>query len=127
MVSAFLLLVAAFGTSGVGPLEIVGTDPKTHRLTHSRYVLLPVETVVQRVNRLLKGWGGFYSVGYPSRVFPQGEPLCAQAHGAIPQQEEPAALPTEVRGLVLWRDGALWAVSPRNCENADLTEKKKQI
>ena len=33
----------------------------------------------------------------------------------------------EVRGLVLWRDGALWAVSPRNCENADLTEKKKQI
>ena len=32
----------------------------------------------------------------------------------------------EVRGLVLWRDGALWAVSPRNCENADLTEKKNK-
>ena len=31
--------------------------------------VLPVETAVQRVNRLLKGWGGFYSVGYPSRVF----------------------------------------------------------
>ena len=25
---------------------------------------------------------------------PQGEPLCAEAHGAIPQQEEPAVLPT---------------------------------
>ena len=36
------------------------------------------------------------------------------------------ALPVEVRGLVLWRDGALWAVSPRNCENADLTEKKNK-
>ena len=31
---------------------------------------------------------------------------------------------TEVHGLVLWRDGALWTVSPCNCENADLTEKK---
>ena len=40
-----------------------------HGLTHSRNVLLPVETVVERVNRLLKGWGAFYSVGYPSRVF----------------------------------------------------------
>ncbi len=36
------------------------------------------------------------------------------------------AATTEVRGLVLWRDGALWAVSPRNCENADLTVKKNK-
>ena len=43
------------------------------------------------------------------------------------KQEEPAALPPEVRGLVLRRDGALWTVSPCNCENADLTEKKKII
>ena len=42
---------------------------EVHDLTHSRNVLLPVETVVERVNRLLKGWGAFYSVGYPSRVF----------------------------------------------------------
>ena len=42
---------------------------EVHELTHSRNVLLPVETVVERVNRLLKGWGAFYSVGYPSRVF----------------------------------------------------------
>ena len=42
---------------------------EVHELTHSRTVLLPVETVVERVNRLLKGWGAFYSVGYPSRVF----------------------------------------------------------
>ena len=42
---------------------------EVHELTHSRNVLLPVETVVERVNRLLKGWGAFYSVGYPYRVF----------------------------------------------------------
>ena len=42
---------------------------EVHELTHSRNVLLPVEAVVQRVNRLLKGWGAFYTVGYPSRVF----------------------------------------------------------
>ena len=42
---------------------------EVHELTHSRNVLLPVETVVERVNRLLKGWGAFYPVGYPSRVF----------------------------------------------------------
>ena len=29
----------------------------------------------------------------------------------------------EVRGLVLWRDGALWTVSPCNCDNTDLTGK----
>jgi len=29
---------------------------EVHELTHSRNVLLPVETVVERVNRLLKGW-----------------------------------------------------------------------
>ena len=34
-----------------------------------RNVLLPVDVVVDRVNRLLKGWGAFYSVGYPSRAF----------------------------------------------------------
>ena len=42
---------------------------EVHGHTHTRNVLLPVETVVERVNRLLEGWGGFYSVGYPSRVF----------------------------------------------------------
>ena len=42
---------------------------EVHGHTHSRNVLLPVETVVERVNRLLEGWGGFYSVGYPSRAF----------------------------------------------------------
>jgi len=42
---------------------------EVHEHTHSRNVLLPVGVVVGRVNRLLKGWGAFYSVGYPSRVF----------------------------------------------------------
>ena len=40
-----------------------------HKHTHSRNVLLPVDVVIDRVNKLLKGWGEFYSVGYPSRVF----------------------------------------------------------
>jgi len=35
----------------------------------TRNVLLSVDVVVERVNKLLKGWGGFYSVGYPSRAF----------------------------------------------------------
>ena len=30
---------------------------------------MSVDVVVERVNKLLKGWGGFYSVGYPSRAF----------------------------------------------------------
>ena len=42
---------------------------KVHEHTHSRNVLLPVGLVVKRVNKVLKGWGAFYSVGYPSRVF----------------------------------------------------------
>ena len=28
-----------------------------------------VEKVVERLNRLTKGWGAFYSVGYPSKAF----------------------------------------------------------
>ena len=42
---------------------------EVHEHTHSRNVLLSVDIVIKRVNKLLKGWGGFYSVGYPSRAF----------------------------------------------------------
>ena len=42
---------------------------EVHKHTHSRNVLLPVDVVVDRVNKLLEGWGAFYSVGYPSRAF----------------------------------------------------------
>ena len=31
--------------------------------------LLTVEKVVEQLNRLTKGWGAFYSVGYPSKAF----------------------------------------------------------
>ena len=54
------------------------------------------------------------------------EPLCASAHGAFPQQEEPAAIPTEVRGHVLRRTDALRPLPPRvggREEGADLTGK----
>jgi RNA-directed DNA polymerase len=54
---------------GPSPKSVKRVCREVHELTHSRNVLLPVETVVERVNRLLKGWGAFYSVGYPSRVF----------------------------------------------------------
>ena len=54
---------------GPSPKSVKRVCCEVHELTHSRNVLLPVETVVERVNRLLKGWGAFYSVGYPSRVF----------------------------------------------------------
>ena len=64
-----------FGTGGrhlhfgPSPRSVKRLCREVHELTHSRNVLLPVETVVERVNRLLKGWGAFYSVGYPSRAF----------------------------------------------------------
>ena len=64
-----------FGTGGrylhfgPSPKSVKRVCREVHELTHSRNVLLPVETVVERVNRLLKGWGAFYSVGYPSRAF----------------------------------------------------------
>ena len=40
-----------------------------HELTHSRNCLVPVEKVIERVNRMVKGWETFYSVGYPSKAF----------------------------------------------------------
>ena len=64
-----------FGTGGrylhfgPSPKSVKRVCREVHELTHSRNVLLPVETVVERVNGLLKGWGAFYSVGYPSRAF----------------------------------------------------------
>ena len=35
----------------------------------ARNGLLTVEKVVERLNKLTKGWGAFYSVGYPSKAF----------------------------------------------------------
>ena len=42
---------------GPSPKSVKRVCREVHELTHSRNVLLPVETVVERVNRLLKGWG----------------------------------------------------------------------
>ena len=42
---------------------------KIHGITHARNGLLTVEKVVERLNKLTKGWGRFYSVGYPSKAF----------------------------------------------------------
>ncbi len=42
---------------------------KIHGITHARNGLLTVEKVVERLNKLTKGWGAFYSVGYPSKAF----------------------------------------------------------
>ena len=42
---------------------------KIHGITHARNGKLTVEKVVGRLNRLMKGWGAFYSVGYPSKAF----------------------------------------------------------
>ena len=40
-----------------------------HEITHSRNCLLPVEKVIGRINKMVKGWEAFYSVGYPSKAF----------------------------------------------------------
>ena len=37
----------------------------------------------------------------PVEGLSEGEPLCAEAHGAVSQQEEPAVLPAEVRRHLL--------------------------
>ena len=42
---------------------------KIHGITHARNGLLTVKKVVERLNKLTKGWGAFYSVGYPSKAF----------------------------------------------------------
>ena len=54
---------------GPSPKSVKRVCQEVHKHTHSRNVLLPVGLVVKRVNKVLKGWGAFYSVGYPSRVF----------------------------------------------------------
>ena len=54
---------------GPSPKSVKRVCQEVHKHTHSRNVLLPVDVVVDRVNKLLEGWGAFYSVGYPSRVF----------------------------------------------------------
>ena len=57
----------------VGPLDHVGprwrVREKIHGITHARNGLLTVEKVVERLNKQTKGWGAFYSVGYPSKAF----------------------------------------------------------
>ena len=49
----------------------------------------------------------------PVEGLSEGEPLCAEAHGAVSQQEEPAVLPAEVRRHLLRRDDALRPLPPR--------------
>ncbi len=71
---------------------------------------------------------GSYVSLYGNRVH-MGYGECSHGTGYVDLGKnilDTTAATIEVRGLVLWRDGALWAVSPRNCENADLTEKKNK-
>ena len=56
----------AFGPS---KKSMKGIREKIHAITHARNGLLTVEKVVGRLNKLTKGWGAFYSVGYPSKAF----------------------------------------------------------
>ena len=48
-------LVRSRGLGDVYKRQVKRVCREVHELTHSRNVLLPVETVVERVNRLLKG------------------------------------------------------------------------
>ena len=56
-------------TFGPSKKSMKGIREKIHAITHARNGLLTVEKVVGRLNKLTKGWGAFYSVGYPSRAF----------------------------------------------------------
>ena len=54
---------------GPSKKSMKGIREKIHAITHARNGLLTVEKVVGRLNKLTKGWGAFYSVGYPSKAF----------------------------------------------------------
>ena len=56
-------------TFGPSKKSVKGIREKIHAITHARNGLLTVEKVVGRLNKLTKGWGAFYSVGYPSKAF----------------------------------------------------------
>lgn len=56
-------------TFGPSKKSMKGIREKIHAITHARNGLLTVEKVVGRLNKLTKGWGSFYSVGYPSKAF----------------------------------------------------------
>ena len=56
-------------TFGPSKKSMKGIREKVHAITHARNGLLTVEKVVGRLNKLTKGWGAFYSVGYPSKAF----------------------------------------------------------
>ena len=56
-------------TVGPSKKSMKGIREKIHAITHARNGLLTVEKVVGRLNKLTKGWGAFYSVGYPSKAF----------------------------------------------------------
>ena len=43
---------------GPSPKSVKRVCQEVHKHTHSRNVLLPVDVVVDRVNKLLEGWGG---------------------------------------------------------------------
>lgn len=56
-------------TFGPSKKSMKGIREKIHAITHARNGLLTVGKVVGRLNKLTKGWGAFYSVGYPSKAF----------------------------------------------------------
>ena len=70
-----MVLDRLFGTGkrylafGPSKKSMKGIREKIHAITHARNGLLTVEKVVGRLNKLTKGWGAFYSVGYPSKAF----------------------------------------------------------
>ena len=45
------------------------SQTKVKSCMYASKLLTERSPVVKRVNKVLKGWGAFYSVGYPSRVF----------------------------------------------------------
>ena len=54
--------ITVTGLEGLSARKLVSVSVRANGL-------LSVDVVVERVNKLLKGWGGFYSVGYPARAF----------------------------------------------------------
>ena len=55
---------------------------RIRELTDRRRLLLPVEWIVQDVNRFLRGWAGYFRYGNSARPLRQDQGLRADAAGA---------------------------------------------
>ena len=63
---------------------------RIRELTDRRRLLLPVEAIVEEVNRFLRGWAAYFRYGQLGPALQQDQALRADAAGAVRRQAAPA-------------------------------------